>query len=114
MLLQGTQILEAVDQRHHDVEVPEWGGSVRVLVLSGRDRERFERDSLGLDGKAIPGFRQLLLVRTLVNEDGSRLFAEGDMEALAEKSGAVLARLFDIAMDVNGFSKRAEEAARKN
>ena len=114
MILNGTQILEAADRRHHDIEVPEWGGNVRVLVLSGRERERFERESLGEDGKASPGFRQLLLVRTLVNEAGDRLFAEGDMDLLAEKSGAVLSRLFDIAMDVNGFSKKAEETARKN
>ena len=114
MLLNGTQILEAVDKRHIDVAVEEWNGPARLLVLSGRERERFERDSLGPDGKAIPGFRQLLLVRTLINEEGHRLFADGDMDMLAEKSGAVLSRLFEIAMDVNGFSKKADETARKN
>jgi hypothetical protein len=113
-LITGTQILEASDRGHRDVEVPEWGGEVRVLVLSGRERERFERDSIGPDGKAIPGFRQLLLVRTLANEAREPLFAEGDADALAEKSGAVLSRLFEVAMDVNGFSKKAEETAKGN
>jgi hypothetical protein len=112
--LSSAQILEAADRRHQDVDVPEWGGQVRVAVFSGTERERFERETTGEDGKVLPGFRELLLVRTLINENNERLFSDGDIASLGCKSGAVIARLFDVAMRVNGFSKEASEAAKGN
>ena len=112
--LTGTQIIEASDKRHFDTPVPEWGGDVRILVFSCAERERFERETTDDKGKVIPGFRELLLARTLANGDSVRLFADSDVGVLAEKSGAVVARLFDLAMKVNGFTKDSEEAAKGN
>ncbi|MBI0320545.1 hypothetical protein JBF12_47905, partial [Streptomyces javensis] len=49
MLLGKQQILDAQDRRHEDVAVPEWGGSVRVAMMSARDRDRWEQETYGGD-----------------------------------------------------------------
>ena len=41
-LLSKTEILTANDLQTEDVEVPEWGGAVRVRSFTGREREPFE------------------------------------------------------------------------
>ena len=41
-LLSKTAILTANDLQTEDVEVPEWGGAVRVRSFTGRERDAFE------------------------------------------------------------------------
>ena len=41
-LLSKTAILCANDLQTEDVEVPEWGGAVRVRSFTGRERDAFE------------------------------------------------------------------------
>jgi len=40
-MLDKSTILAAKDLRTTDIEVPEWGGTVRVKAMSGREREQF-------------------------------------------------------------------------
>jgi len=42
MTLNKEQILRADDLKTEEVDVPEWGGSVRVRVLTGTERDAFE------------------------------------------------------------------------
>ena len=41
-LLSKTAILTANDLQTEDIEVPEWGGAVRVRNFTGRERDAFE------------------------------------------------------------------------
>jgi len=41
-LLSKTAILAANDLKSEDIEVPEWGGAVRVRSFTGRERDAFE------------------------------------------------------------------------
>ena len=50
-LLSKTAILAAQDLQTEDVEVPEWGGAVRVRSLTGRERDAFEASMIRGEGR---------------------------------------------------------------
>ena len=50
-LLSKTAILTANDLQTEDVEVPEWGGAVRVRSFTGRERDAFEASMVRGEGK---------------------------------------------------------------
>lgn len=114
MLLGKEQILNAKDLTHQDVEVKEWGGTVRVRVMTGAERDAFEQSvfkNKGKDGDLNTKlYRSKLLVATVVDESNNRLFTEKDIEALGEKSSVPVDKLATAAMKVNGlFASDVEE-----
>jgi hypothetical protein len=114
-LLSKEDILSADDSRTVVVDVPEWGGQVRLATMSGTSRDLYEQSlAKAMDnGKSIANLRASFLAYTLVDDEGSLLFTAGDIEALGRKSGAALDRIFQEASKLNrtGFSG-AEEAAK--
>ncbi|GAA3223276.1 hypothetical protein [Actinocorallia longicatena] len=116
MLLSKDAILAADDRPYQDVEVPEWGGTVRVIGLSGTDRDAFEAAFVDARAKGGPSagarlqnFRAKLLVKCIIGEDGERIFADADAKNLGAKSGKVVDRLFDIARSLSGMDDDAVE-----
>ena len=114
-LLNKLAILGAEDLKHEDVEVPQWGGTVRVRMMTGAERDEF-RSALASeeDGVPVGKFSAALLVATCVDENGARLFTMEDMDALAEKSAASLDAPAAVAMRLNGLGGGAVQAAVKN
>jgi len=92
-------ILAAADRKVEPVDVPEWGGRVHVRSLTAGDRSvwtaavRDDPDRAGL----------LIVARAVCTPDGERLFADDDVDALAEKSTAALDRVIDAVLRVNGL-----------
>lgn len=118
-LLSRDAILNAIDLKHEDVEVEEWGGIVRVRGLKGTERDEFEASIViqDGDGKSHVESRQMrarLCSKTIIDESGVRLFTEMDVGALGNKSAAALERVFDIAMRLAGMSKDEVEKLSKN
>ncbi|MDT0270253.1 hypothetical protein RM844_28680 [Streptomyces sp. DSM 44915] len=120
-LLNRDQITAADDLAHEDVPVPEWGGTVRVRALTGQERDAWEASMLRLgpngsvQARSTKGVRVGLVARTVIGEDGERLFTDKDMAALNEKSAAVIERLAAVARRLSGIGKEAaEEAAGKS
>lgn len=116
-LLSAAQI-EAVDDRtHEDVEVPEWGGTVRVVGLTGADRDAYEATFVDAKGKPavqrLRNIRAKLVVKCLVDADGNRLFTDDKAKALGEKNGAVIDRLFDVARRLSGIGQGAVEEGKE-
>jgi len=113
-ILSKEQILQADDLRREQVVVPDWDGSVFVQTMTGIDRDAFEL-SLTKDGKAsIENMRAKLCARTIVDENGNRLFTEDDVEALGKKSATALDRIFEVAQRLNGIGADAMEKLAKN
>lgn len=104
--LTASQILSANDTKVEPVEVPEWGGTVYVRVLRGTDRDQFEEWVNKEKDKAV---RCRFLVLSLCDEKGALLFTPDQVQALGEKSGDVLARVFEKAWDINYLSPKAVE-----
>ena len=119
-LLSKAQITSADDRKWEDVCVPEWGGTVRLLALSGTDREAWELSTMvmGPNGSVqrrnLVDARAKLLAKCLIDEDGHRLFTDKEVKDLSAKSGAVIDRLFDIARRMSGLGKDAVEAKAGN
>lgn len=102
-------ILGADDLSHEDVDVPEWGGTVRIRALSGSERDRWEAAFLGKDGKpsvdkGMANVRARLVIACAVDESDNQLFSHTDEKALGRKNAAALDRLFDAAQRLSGLS----------
>jgi hypothetical protein len=114
-LLAKAAILAAADLKHEDVEVPEWGGTVRVRMMSGAERDAFESSfataemfaEFRVKGPAAlqQNMRGRLVSFTAVGEDGERLFTDEDAVALGKKSVAALDRVVAVAMRLNALSQ---------
>jgi hypothetical protein len=114
-LLNKKAILGADDLKHEDVEVPQWGGTVRVRMMTGAERDEFRTlIAASEDGVAIGRFSASLLAVTLVDEQGARLFTTEEIDHLAEKSAASIDKIAAVAMRLNGLGGAASEAATKN
>jgi len=119
-LLSRDQITAADDRRWEDVPVPEWGGEVRVVGMSGTDRNGYQSSlvRIGPDGKPqgvnLDNQTAKLLARCLVDEDGKPLFSLKDIAVLGAKNGAVLERLSKVAKRLSGLQDGAVEDAAGN
>jgi len=107
-LLSKIDILCARDLQTQDVDVPEWGGSVRVRSLTGRERDAFEASMVRGEGKDrkvdLTNMRARLVGLTVIDEVGLRLFKDEEVDLLGAKSGAALDRVFAVAQHLNGLS----------
>ena len=117
-LLSKTAILAAQDLQTEDVEVPEWGGAVRVRSFTGRERDAFESSMVrgeGRDRKVdLTNMRARLVGLTVIDETGQRLFTDDEVDLLGAKSGAALDRVFAVAQKLNGLSGADVEELSKN
>lgn len=118
-LLGRDAIIAAVDLETADVEVPEWGGSVRVRTITAQDRERFSALSRAeKDAETDIGFQALFVAFCAVDEAGALLFpSAADRQALAGKNAYALSRVFLAAWKLNRMGSEkapAVEEAEKN
>ena len=102
MALSRDQILGAVDFRFVDVDVPEWGCSVRLRGLSAAERDEFEA-SLGVSQDLV-NMRARLVVNCLVDENGDKLFKSSEAKELGKKNGQVINMLFDEVRKLSGMA----------
>ncbi|GGV13565.1 hypothetical protein [Streptomyces spectabilis] len=109
--LSAEQILGADDLAYEDVEVPEWGGTVRVREMPGTERDKFESHFVGKDGASVrmeglEGFRARLAAATIVDEHGKQMFrSAAEVKRLGEKNAAALQRVCDAAMRLSKMSE---------
>ena len=108
-------IIEAEDLKTEDVEVPEWGGMVRVRTMSGEARDKLGAAMLGPDGKPDQRrFNMLLVAGSMVDEDGNPLFCLDEVADLGKKSAQALQRVADAAYRLNGLGEEQVKAAEGN
>lgn len=114
-ILNKDAILGALDLPQETVEVPEWGGSVIVRALTGKERDLFEstfsNESAKTHADKMANVRARLVVQCVVDEAGERLFKDSDLEALGGKSAKALDRVFEVAQRLSGLGKDIEEDA---
>lgn len=113
VLLTRDQIVNAQDLETRDVEVPEWGGWVRVKALTGRERDEFEQSTVETRGNKVKqnltNFRAKLVALTVVDTDGHKVFSKQDVAYLGLKSAAALQRVFNAAAELSGMSDKDVE-----
>lgn len=124
-------IIAAQDLNYQDVEVPEWGGMVRVCSLSATQRDQLSlmvvsfdetlkaaKDGstidLKLDRKGLAEMKAQVIVWTVSDDSGKRLFRQSDLDAVGLKAPEVIDRLYDIAIELSGATDFSMRTISKN
>lgn len=115
-ILTKDDIFTADDAKLEVVEVPEWGGTINIIGISGLERDAFEQEIVTskTEGARLQNFRARYLVKCIVDDDKKRMFKDTDAVSLGNKNGAVIGRLFDVARKLSGMDDAATETALKN
>lgn len=117
-LLTRQEILSIRDIRTETVFVPEWGGSVKIKAMTGKERDAWETALFQIDGKDVKmnkeNLRAKLVALTVVDEAGQRLFTEADVEALGSKSAAALDRVYQASQKLSGLTPDDIKEMEKN
>jgi len=101
-MLDRKSIFKAVDIDIKEVSVPEWGGAICVRGLTARERDHFET-SIGSTAN-LDNLRARLVVLSICDADGERIFKDSDAIELGKKNAQVVNRLFDIARSMSGMT----------
>lgn len=98
-----------------DVPVPELGegATVRVRVLMGHERDRFDQE-LSKHKDDLAGLSAVLVAMAAVDESGKRLFSDKDVDTVERLNGIVLNRVYWAAWKLNKFGGDAVEQDAKN
>lgn len=117
MSLTREQILGADDLRTKAVDVPEWGGPVRIRELSARESADWVARSNDPD---VPQAERglvtisLMLVLSVIDGEGKRIFTDEDIAALQAKNPEAIRRVFDACLAFNGATAEELAALEKN
>lgn len=101
------RLLGANDIKVEPIEIPAWGGTYYLRVISGKARESFEE---AYSQEKMKNFRLRFLVLTLCDQEGKPILSDADMDALGERSSVEINRVFDAAWKLNAFTQEAVDA----
>jgi hypothetical protein len=108
-------ISDLITQR---VEVPQWGGYVLIRSLTTKERGRLElsiHERKGVNvAENLALLRSRMVMLSVVNEEGARMFDDRDIERLEEKSAAAMDLIFTAAMRLSGITKSDVDELTKN
>lgn len=97
------------------VEVPELG-TIYVAKMTAKDRDQFEQMVTGgkVGGVNLQNIRARFVALVAVNEDGTRMFEDGDAEWIGELDTDIVQTIVDAGFKLNGIGGTALEEATKN
>jgi len=111
-------VLSATDLEVRILDVPEWGGQIRLKTMDGTRRDMFDAElqkrRISDNEVDIREMKALLLVLTAVDDSDQMIFELRDVKELNKKSGAVLDRLWDDIRQMNGIGQSNLEEMTKN
>lgn len=114
--LKKSEIMELNDLEIHELEIPEWGGIVRVKNISGNQRDKWEmgvaQRQNGKGGTDL--IRASLVALCIVDEEGKPMFSRHDIEDLGKKSSKALDRIYSFSLKMNGIGQNDIEELAKN
>lgn len=107
--LSAAEILAAQDMQVVEVEVPEWGGVVRLRPMTAEEGLK-----LGTSGGDKRHSAVKVVVMTAVDADGKQLFTESDLEKLQGKSLSALMKIQKRALEINGLADEKGTAVKND
>ncbi len=103
-------ILAAKDIEERLVQVPEWGGAVKIKTIS-KGRQQNLRKQATVNGEVDPEKLEMLMLAACLTEPA---ITPAQAEALREKSAAAVDRILREVMGLNGMTAEAQKAATKS
>jgi hypothetical protein len=120
-LLTKGDILAAPDLATEIVEVPEWGGSVRVRALDVNRRQAWleygtvmtrNESGVNFEPKPFAAYDAAFAALSIVDENDEPLFSLADIEELGTKNPAPISRIADVARRLSRMGGEAEDEAK--
>ena len=116
------EILAFQDVTIEKVHVAVWNIDMHVRSLSAAGKARWEQDAFVDDAKAgvkvsrerMATARERLVELAACNEDGSRIFQDGDAKRIGQKNGEAISVLYDAAAKLSGITKKDLDEIEKN
>lgn len=102
---------------YETIELPELGGTFRVYTMSGTDRDAFELssyDETALTRVNRSNITARMVVFTLYDTEGKRLFHDGDIEAVGKLNSRLLRKIFAVAIRLNPLGDEDVDELAKN
>jgi len=108
------KILAAKDIETELVPIPQWGVTVEVRGMTGRQRTILLQDTIDSRGRANLEklYPRLVILSTFDPETGEPVFQEGDADAIAEKSSGAIEAITKVAQRLSGLDQA--EAAKNS
>lgn len=100
-----------LELKEHKIKATGYNGSVWLKKMTVKDQLAFEEMANGKDKKNI---LSKLVVMCVCDEDGNQLFTDADIEALNNKSSAVILELSNSILATNNMSDSDVEDMAKN
>ena len=110
-------ILAAEDRETGEVEVPEWGGVVRVMAPTSWEMSEYQATQVSMrtDAKGktqtsidLTGSDARLAAMCIVDEAGERMFSEKEVRKLGTKSAKALDRVVAAIREMDGMGEALE------
>ena len=112
-MLTREQILAVSDIAFEVVDVPQWGGTVRLKGLTAAEYDRFQQGLFEGDGTSrkinMANARARMLALAIVDDKGAAVFTEEDIAALGQKASAPIELLYRAALRLNGDETASED-----
>lgn len=110
------KILKANDIKEKEINIPEWDVNVLVRGLTGRQRAKLLQDAVDAKGKIDLEkiYPELAIFSVYDPATNKPVFESADRDILAEKSGAALERIAQMAMSLSGLQPESLNIAEKN
>ena len=112
MAINKQQIFASRDLKEKMVDMPEWGGEVKIRALSVREQLQYD-EYLGTEPKEVE-MALHLIIAACVNDDNSKLFDVSDIEMLKEKSSKNLFFLVNEILSLNKQQPKDSDELAKN
>lgn len=119
-LLTFDEIVAANDIQYDYVEVPEWGGRLRVKSLTGEERSkvfaaiRAHGKQIHDDDEAASIFYARVIAASAVDEDDKLVIGQKNALALTKKNAAALTRVFKVCARLSGLGDDEIEKAKED
>lgn len=105
-------ILNVQDEQSQLVDVPEWGVTVLVKGMDGRERAAFMRAAI--DDKGRPQFERIypevIIACTYDPDTGTKVFEQTDRDVIDSKSARATERIAKVALQLSGIEEPEDEA----
>jgi len=102
-----------------DVPLPELGAGVVVPIrpMTAKEWTTFQADQIGKNGKPNANakiVRERMVIKCCINDDGSPIFTQADIETLGSCRAGVIERIVDSILKHSGLATTDVEAIAKN
>lgn len=111
------KILNTVDIKTQLVEIPEWGVTIEVRSLTGKQRSILIQNNIDIKTGVVDVagmFPDLVILSSYEPETGERVFLDSDREEISNKNSGALDKIFAVASKLSGLESTAVKKAEKN